>query len=64
MTKEDERRVTKAVQGLQYPASKRQVVDYVRERGGDEKTVRAVQELPEGTYHDSEQIEDAVPHKP
>lgn len=64
MTKADERRVAKAVQGLEYPASKRQVVDYVRERGRDQRTVRAVQELPEGTYHDSDEVEDAVPHKP
>lgn len=64
MTDADERRVAKALQGLEFPASKENIVAFATERGAHEKTMRALQALPGGSYADSDAVEDAVPQRP
>ncbi|MER7010189.1 DUF2795 domain-containing protein [Saccharopolyspora sp. NPDC000359] len=64
MTDSDERRVRKALQGADFPATKEQLVDYAQERGADAKTMLALRALPEGTYDNSDQVESAVPQQP
>ncbi|SNR36022.1 Protein of unknown function [Haloechinothrix alba] len=64
MTDADIRRVRKALQGLEYPATKEDILGYVVEREPDARTERAVRGLPEGTYHSAQHVEDAVPQRP
>lgn len=64
MTDSDERRVAKALQGAQFPAEKQQLLDYAREREAGPKTVQALEALPEGTYGNSDEVEEAIPQQP
>ncbi|MDR7300282.1 DUF2795 domain-containing protein [Haloactinomyces albus] len=64
MTDSDERRVTKALQGLEFPAEKSDLVAYAEDRGAAEKTLRALESLPDGSYGSSEEVEQAVPQRP
>lgn len=64
MTDADERRVDKALQGLEFPASKEDIVAFAAERGAYEKTMRALHALPAGNYPNSDSVEEAVPQRP
>ncbi|NYH81002.1 hypothetical protein FHR84_004375 [Actinopolyspora biskrensis] len=64
MTDADERRVNKALQGLEFPADKERLLRYAEERQADSRTLRALRTLPEGTYRDSAEVESAVPQRP
>lgn len=64
MTDSDERRVAKALQGLEFPAEKSALVAYAEERGAAERTLRALESLPEGSYGSSDEVEQAVPQQP
>ncbi|MBA8826003.1 hypothetical protein FHX42_003369 [Saccharopolyspora lacisalsi] len=64
MTDADERRVLKALQGIQFPAAKAQLVAYAEDRGAESKTLRALEALPEGDYSSGEEVEQAVPQRP
>lgn len=64
MTDADERRVAKALQGLEFPAGKDTLLAYARQRDAHPKTMRALQALPAGEYPDSAAVEDAVPQRP
>lgn len=64
MTDADERRVSKALQGLEFPADKAQLKAYAQERQADARTVRALESLPEGTYGNADEVERAVPQRP
>ncbi len=64
MTDADERRVGKSLQGLEFPASKENLLAYAQERGAGPKTLRALQALPAGEYPDSAAVERAVPQRP
>ncbi|GAA4614513.1 DUF2795 domain-containing protein [Saccharopolyspora hordei] len=64
MTKSDDRRVRKALQGADFPATKQDLITYAEERGADAKTMLALRAVPDGTYDDADQVEDAVPQQP
>lgn len=64
MTDSDERRVAKALQGAEFPAGKQYLLDYARDRGAGPKTVQALEALPERTYGNSDEVEQAVPQEP
>ncbi len=64
MTSADKRRVRKAIEGLQYPASKQDVVAYAEERGSAGRTSDALRALPDGTYHNAEEVAESVPQEP
>lgn len=64
MTDADERRVSKALQGLEYPASKAELLTYAEERESDPRTLRALEALPEGSYGSHDEVERAVPQRP
>lgn len=64
MTDSDERRVTKALQGMEFPAEKADLLSYAETRGAGEKTLRALHSLPEGSYGNSDEVEQAVPQQP
>ena len=64
MTDADERRVRKALQGLDFPAGKDTVLAYAQERGATPKTLRAIEALPEGRYDNTDAVEQAVPQRP
>ncbi len=64
MTDKDERRVRKALQGLEFPADKDTVLAYAEERGAALKTLRALRALPAGTYTNTDAVEQAVPQRP
>lgn len=64
MTDADERRVRKALQGLEFPADKATLLEYAEDRRADPRTLRALQALPEGTYESSEEVENSVPQRP
>lgn len=64
MTERDKIRVAKALQGLEFPTSKEQVLAYAEERSADWRTVEELRGLPEGEFGSTEEVEKALPHKP
>lgn len=64
MTKRDELRVGKALQGANFPASQDQLLDYAIERGADSKTLTALRAVPSGSYSSINEVEQAVPQEP
>ncbi len=64
MTDADERRVSKALQGLEFPAQKAELVTYAEDRQADPRTLRALRSLPEGTYSSNDEVESSVPQRP
>ncbi|ASU78571.1 DUF2795 domain-containing protein [Actinopolyspora erythraea] len=64
MTDADERRVNKALQGLEFPADKAELIRYAEDREADPRTLRALRALPEGTYQDGGEVERCVPQRP
>src|SRR5699024_7312893 len=64
MTDADERRVGKALQGLEFPAGRDDIIAFANERGAHEKTLRALYALPRRSYASTADVEDAVPQRP
>lgn len=64
MTKRDELRVRKALQGVSFPANPAQLLTYATDRGADASTRRALEALPDGIYASMEEVEEAVPQSP
>lgn len=64
MTDADDRRAGKALQGLEFPANKGQILAYAAERGADAKTLRALRALPQGQFSDNDAVQRAVPQRP
>lgn len=64
MTDADDRRVRKAIQGVDFPASKATLVAYAEERAADARALRALRALPSGDYGNSDEVEQAVPQRP
>lgn len=64
LTDADERRVGKALQGLEFPASRDDIIAFASERGAHEKTLRALYALPRRSYSDTDDVEQAVPQRP
>lgn len=64
MTKRDDIRASKALQGADFPASKDELIDYAESRGVDDKSLQALHALPEGPFHTKDEVIDAVPQEP
>lgn len=64
MTKRDEIRVDKALQGLEFPATREQLVDFATDREADAETLTALRSIPAGHYANKEQVLNAVPQEP
>lgn len=64
MTTRDELRAEKALQGLEFPASKAQLIDYANERSATPKTLQALEALPDRQYGNKDEVIDAVPQEP
>lgn len=64
MTDQDERRVAKALQGLDFPADNATLTEYAESRGANAKVVQTLRSLPGGTYRSMQEILDAVPQEP
>ncbi|WP_181188462.1 DUF2795 domain-containing protein [Actinopolyspora mortivallis] len=64
MTDADERRVSKALQGLEFPADREQLLRYAEQRQADPRTLRALRALPAGVYHDGAEVENSLPQRP
>lgn len=64
MTERDAIRVTKALQGLSFPASKNELVDYATTREVDVKTIRVLSGLEDREYADKDDVARALPRHP
>ncbi|GAA1865643.1 DUF2795 domain-containing protein [Brevibacterium marinum] len=64
MTTRDELRAEKALQGLEFPASKAQLIDYATERSATPKTLEALHALPDREYANKDDVVEAVPQEP
>lgn len=64
MTKRDELRVQKALQGLEFPASHDQLLDFATDREPDRETLAALRALPAGQYANKEAVLDSLPQEP
>lgn len=64
MTTRDELRAEKALQGMEFPASKQELVDYAAERSATAKTQQALHALPDRQFANKDDVVDAVPQEP
>lgn len=64
MTKRDEARIDKALQGLEFPATHEQLIEFATDRGAGAETVTALRALPAGRYANKEEVIEAVPQEP
>lgn len=65
MTARDDLRASRALQGKDFPATKADLIDYVRSRGdNDAKTMQALQRLPDREFQNQRAVLDAVPQEP
>lgn len=64
MTKRDEIRVDKALQGLEFPADREQILDFATDREADSETLTALRSIPVGRYANKDEVLDAVPQEP
>jgi hypothetical protein len=64
MTDRDEIRASKALQGLEFPASKAEMIAYAQQRQATEKTLRALKALPGGRYESRNHAAGSVPQRP
>ncbi|HEY2222882.1 DUF2795 domain-containing protein [Actinomycetospora sp.] len=65
MTDHDDARVRKALQGMDFPATRNQLVEYATDRGEiDDATLTALAGLPEARYGSIDDVVSAVPHRP
>lgn len=64
MTTRDELRAEKALQGMEFPASKTELIDYATERSATEKTLQALRVLPDRQFENKDDVVEAVPQEP
>jgi len=64
MTDRDDLRVDKALQGADFPSSKSDLLDYVRTRGADQKTLQAMDTIPDQEFGNKQEVIDAVAQEP
>ncbi|HJA61191.1 MAG TPA: DUF2795 domain-containing protein [Candidatus Brevibacterium intestinavium] len=64
MTTRDELRAEKALQGLEFPASKSELIDYATERSATAKTLQALEALPDRRFESKDDVVEAVPQEP
>lgn len=64
MTDRDELRAAKALQGVSFPATKEELIDYARTRFVDQKSLHALEMLPPGQFQNMDEVTAAVPQEP
>lgn len=64
MTKRDDIRTDKALQGLEFPATREQIVDFATDREAEAETLAALRSIPAGHYGNKDQVLNAVPQEP
>lgn len=64
MTKRDELRVDKALQGLEFPASHDQLFEFATDRAAGAETLAALRALPAGQYGNKDEVLNALPQEP
>ena len=64
MTTRGELRAEKALQGLEFPASKSELIDYATERSATAKTLQALEALPERRFESQAGVVEAAPQEP
>ena len=64
MTKRDDIRAAKALQGADFPATKEQVLDYAQSHGADSKSLEALHALPDQKFNNIDEEVEAVPQEP
>lgn len=64
MTTRDDLRTAKALQGMEFPASKAELLDYASDRSADAKTMQALESIPESRFANMDDVIDAVPQEP
>jgi hypothetical protein len=52
--------VQKYLSGVDYPATKEQLVEHARSRGADERVLEALNRLPDGQYDGPNAVSSAV----
>ena len=53
-------RVHKFLGGIQYPATKRQLIDYARDNQADDDALATLREIPEREYNGPDEISQAA----
>ncbi|GAB3259932.1 DUF2795 domain-containing protein [Arthrobacter pigmenti] len=64
MTDRDELRAEKALQGVDFPASKEELISYAENRGADAKSLQALRALPDQRFNSLDEVTAAVPQEP
>lgn len=64
MTTRDDLRASKALQGMDFPATKDNLIEYAEARGADQKSLQALRTLPEKEFGNMDEVIDAVPQEP
>jgi hypothetical protein len=64
MTRRDDSRVAKALQGADFPADKQTLIDYAQTREAGEETLQGLRALPDREFQNSDEVVDAVPQEP
>ena len=52
--------IQKALGGMDYPASKEQIVRHAQEHGGDEEVIEALKKIPDREYEGPSGVSSAV----
>ncbi|WP_406692548.1 DUF2795 domain-containing protein [Saccharopolyspora sp. ID03-671] len=64
MTRRDDMRVAKALQGLDFPADRDQILDFATDREADAETLSALRSIPSARYASKDEVVHAVPQEP
>ena len=64
MTRRDDARVEKALQGADFPADKQALIDYAQTREAGEETLQGLWALPDREFQNLRDAVDAVPQEP
>lgn len=64
MTRRDDLRADKALQGADFPASRADILEYAQSRDVDEKSLEALRALPDRQFENKDDVIDAVPQEP
>ncbi|WP_035767957.1 DUF2795 domain-containing protein [Arthrobacter castelli] len=64
MTRRDDLRAQKALQGADFPASKAELIGYAESHDVDAKSLQALRALPERQFETMDDMIEAVPQQP
>ncbi|HEY4578146.1 MAG TPA: DUF2795 domain-containing protein [Yaniella sp.] len=64
MTKRDDLRAAKALQGADFPKTKEELLHYAQTRSADTKTLDALHGLPDQQFNNMDEVIEAVPQEP